>query len=187
MGHRGSSFDHKRHQNAAFLQNVTKFRSRLWHSLILFTEGTENLPIRKLLRSAIKTTNGASNVCVWQLFRLGATLLLISVHRWLGGVVYVWCSGVYATGRYPVLLLGQSIAAVAQPFALFSTTKLAAVWFPPEQRARANMISSMGQFSRVFNQQVTLHIAPVWLHANIYFRDFGHVRTCTCTSMCYSI
>lgn len=47
--------------------------------------------------------------------------------------------------RYPILLLGQTLAACAQPFVMFAPTKLAALWFPNNQRATANMIASMGK------------------------------------------
>ena len=46
---------------------------------------------------------------------------------------------------FPLVLSGQSISAVAQPFLLFVPTKLAATWFGQNQRATANMMSSMGK------------------------------------------
>lgn len=46
--------------------------------------------------------------------------------------------------RYPILLLGQTLAACAQPFVMFAPTKLAALWFADNQRATANMAASMG-------------------------------------------
>ncbi|XP_076143346.1 solute carrier family 49 member A3-like [Alosa pseudoharengus] len=45
--------------------------------------------------------------------------------------------------RFPLVLTGQLVCAVAQPLVIFSPTKLAAVWFPQQQRATANMIASM--------------------------------------------
>ncbi|PVD29614.1 hypothetical protein C0Q70_08869 [Pomacea canaliculata] len=44
---------------------------------------------------------------------------------------------------YPVLLLGQFLAACGQPFIMFVPTKLAALWFPDSQRAIANTLASM--------------------------------------------
>ncbi|XP_038064524.1 solute carrier family 49 member A3-like isoform X1 [Patiria miniata] len=44
--------------------------------------------------------------------------------------------------RFIVLLIGQGIAAMAQPFLLFAPTKLAALWFPESQRAIANTLGS---------------------------------------------
>lgn len=43
---------------------------------------------------------------------------------------------------YIVLLIGQTLSGCAQPFILPSSTKLAAVWFPPHQRTTANMIAA---------------------------------------------
>ncbi|KAJ0049998.1 hypothetical protein NL108_009961, partial [Boleophthalmus pectinirostris] len=48
-----------------------------------------------------------------------------------------------ASGRYPVVLVGQTFGALAQPLIIFTPTKLAALWFPEHQRAIANMLASM--------------------------------------------
>ncbi|XP_043530482.1 solute carrier family 49 member A3 isoform X2 [Chiloscyllium plagiosum] len=45
--------------------------------------------------------------------------------------------------KFPLLMVGQTLGALAQPLVLFSPTKVAAIWFPEQQRATANMISSM--------------------------------------------
>uniref|UniRef100_A0A914UMK3 Membrane transporter n=1 Tax=Plectus sambesii TaxID=2011161 RepID=A0A914UMK3_9BILA len=45
--------------------------------------------------------------------------------------------------RFPVVLAGQVIAACGQPFIMYLPTKLAAFWFPDNQRAIANTLSSM--------------------------------------------
>uniref|UniRef100_A0A7E4VYZ2 MFS domain-containing protein n=1 Tax=Panagrellus redivivus TaxID=6233 RepID=A0A7E4VYZ2_PANRE len=45
--------------------------------------------------------------------------------------------------RFYTVLCGQCIAACAQPFIMFLTTKLAAFWFPDHQRALANTLGSM--------------------------------------------
>lgn len=47
--------------------------------------------------------------------------------------------------KFAVLLVGQLLAACAQPFVMFVPTKLAALWFPEDQRATANMLTSMGK------------------------------------------
>lgn len=49
-------------------------------------------------------------------------------------------------GLYWLLMLGQCLCAIAQPFGLFPPTLVAAVWFPNDQRAIANMLASMGKF-----------------------------------------
>jgi len=46
--------------------------------------------------------------------------------------------------RYAVLLSSQTVCACAQPFMMFSPTKLAAQWFHEHQRTFANMIASIG-------------------------------------------
>lgn len=45
--------------------------------------------------------------------------------------------------KYHFAILGQTLGALAQPFIIFTPTKLAALWFPDHQRATANMIASM--------------------------------------------
>lgn len=45
--------------------------------------------------------------------------------------------------NYVYLLVGQCLCAGAQPLIIFAPTKLAALWFPEDQRATANMIASM--------------------------------------------
>uniref|UniRef100_A0A3B4BAA2 Uncharacterized protein n=1 Tax=Periophthalmus magnuspinnatus TaxID=409849 RepID=A0A3B4BAA2_9GOBI len=51
-----------------------------------------------------------------------------------------------ASSRYPVVLLGQAISALAQPLIIFTPTKLAALWFPVHQRTTANMLASMCEY-----------------------------------------
>ncbi|XP_028315665.1 solute carrier family 49 member A3 [Gouania willdenowi] len=45
--------------------------------------------------------------------------------------------------HYWVVMLGQTLCAMAQPLMVFAPTKLAALWFPDHQRATANTIASM--------------------------------------------
>lgn len=47
--------------------------------------------------------------------------------------------------QYPIVMLGQTLGALAQPLIIFAPTKLAALWFPEHQRATANTIASMGE------------------------------------------
>ena len=47
------------------------------------------------------------------------------------------------SSQYTVVLVGQCLCGVAQPFVLFVPTKLAALWFPDSQRAKANTAASM--------------------------------------------
>jgi len=80
-------------------------------------------------------------------------LLLVSC---LQLMLAAWLNVVGAVGRiistlfagqpssYVVLLISQTVCACAQPFAMFSPTKLAAQWFHQRQRTFANMIASIG-------------------------------------------
>ncbi|XP_024238810.1 solute carrier family 49 member A3 isoform X2 [Oncorhynchus tshawytscha] len=63
---------------------------------------------------------------------LGAVLRFVSV---LGSLV--------SAAKFPVVMGGQTLCALAQPLVIFTPTKLAALWFPEHQRATANMIASM--------------------------------------------
>ncbi|XP_028272850.1 solute carrier family 49 member A3 [Parambassis ranga] len=83
----------------------------------------------------------------WMLDTLGLRISLI-LGSWLNmfgallrffGTISVVSSDV----RYPLVMLGQTMGAIAQPLIIFTPTKLAALWFPENQRATANMIASM--------------------------------------------
>eukprot|EP00118_Oscarella_pearsei_P026715 m.310333 g.310333 ORF g.310333 m.310333 type:complete len:567 (+) comp50976_c0_seq1:35-1735(+) len=66
---------------------------------------------------------------------------------WIGA----WLNAVGAVVRYlscfnhsyAIVLVGQMICAIAQPFILFAPTKLASFWFSEDQRALATMLSTM--------------------------------------------
>ncbi|XP_052770532.1 solute carrier family 49 member A3-like [Mya arenaria] len=83
----------------------------------------------------------------WLLDTLGLKMSLI-LAAWLNGLgsflrnVSTFES-VPVDYRFTVCLIGQILAACAQPFIMFSPTKLAALWFAGDQRATANMIASM--------------------------------------------
>lgn len=67
---------------------------------------------------------------------------------WLNmlGAVLRFCVtpfGLDASRRYTVVMLGQTLGALAQPLIIFTPTKQAALWFPDHQRATANMIATM--------------------------------------------
>ncbi|XP_064600447.1 solute carrier family 49 member A3-like [Liolophura sinensis] len=52
-------------------------------------------------------------------------------------------TGLNDDARYPIVITGQSLAAVAQPLVMFTPTKLAGLWFSDNQRATANTLASM--------------------------------------------
>ncbi|XP_064629895.1 solute carrier family 49 member A3-like [Lineus longissimus] len=82
----------------------------------------------------------------WLLDSLGLRTGLIT-GAWINliGSVLRLVSGlnVPEAAAYPLVIIGQTIAACAQPFLLFAPTKLAALWFEENHRATANMIASM--------------------------------------------
>lgn len=52
-------------------------------------------------------------------------------------------SGLSYSVLYPVVMLGQTLGALAQPLIVFTPTKQAALWFPENQRTTANTIATM--------------------------------------------
>lgn len=65
--------------------------------------------------------------------------------------------------RFWILLAGQTLAAISQPFVMFAPTKLAALWFPDSQRATANMLASMGRHRLSVNK-----FTQNFLHPSFY-------------------
>ncbi|ELU09830.1 hypothetical protein CAPTEDRAFT_172928 [Capitella teleta] len=85
-------------------------------------------------------------VAMWCLDGLGlrVSLILASWINFVGsGLRIISCMNLDENFRYPLLLTGQGITACAQPLIMFATTKLAALWFPVNERALANSIGSM--------------------------------------------
>ncbi|XP_060904530.1 solute carrier family 49 member A3 [Labrus mixtus] len=83
----------------------------------------------------------------WMLDTLGLRITLI-LGSWLNmfGALLRFCGTPPGQGfmiRYPIVMFGQTLAALAQPLIIFTPTKLAAIWFPDNQRATANTIASM--------------------------------------------
>ncbi|XP_068181046.1 solute carrier family 49 member A3 isoform X3 [Antennarius striatus] len=82
----------------------------------------------------------------WMLDTLGLKFTLI-LGSWLNmlGAVTRFCGtlGGQQGALFPVVMLGQTLGALAQPFIIFAPTKMAALWFHDQQRATANMIASM--------------------------------------------
>nr|XP_004571196.2 solute carrier family 49 member A3 isoform X1 [Maylandia zebra] len=83
----------------------------------------------------------------WMLDTLGLRITLI-LGAWLNmlGAVLRFLGTLPGESfkiQYPIVMLGQTLGALAQPLIVFAPTKLAALWFPDHQRATANMIASM--------------------------------------------
>ena len=86
-------------------------------------------------------------VATWLLDTLGLKISII-LGAWLncaGCVIRIVTAidGISESSRVPVLFVGQTLAALAQPFVLFAPTKLAALWFPEEQRAISNTLATI--------------------------------------------
>uniref|UniRef100_A0A0N5C5R7 MFS domain-containing protein n=1 Tax=Strongyloides papillosus TaxID=174720 RepID=A0A0N5C5R7_STREA len=45
--------------------------------------------------------------------------------------------------RFVIVMIGQSLASISQPFIMFLPTKMSAYWFPENQRAFSNTLASM--------------------------------------------
>uniref|UniRef100_A0A3P9L6L8 Solute carrier family 49 member 3 n=1 Tax=Oryzias latipes TaxID=8090 RepID=A0A3P9L6L8_ORYLA len=83
----------------------------------------------------------------WMLDTLGLRITLI-LGSWLNmlGAMLRLVGQPHAVSddmRFLVVMLGQTLCALAQPLIIFTPTKVAALWFPDHQRATANMIASM--------------------------------------------
>lgn len=79
----------------------------------------------------------------------GSTLGLrwaILIAAWtngIGGLIRLGSTFLSEDLRFPVGICGQAIAAVAYPFIMFLPTKVAAAWFPDNQRGLATTIGVM--------------------------------------------
>ncbi|CAI8041266.1 Solute carrier family 49 member A3, partial [Geodia barretti] len=75
---------------------------------------------------------------------LGAGLnLLGSVLRYLSTLDPIVCSSVFSRSGFTVAMIGQFLTACAQPFLLYSPTKLASFWFGPKERAICTNFASI--------------------------------------------
>ncbi|KAG8130368.1 hypothetical protein E2320_016912, partial [Naja naja] len=87
-------------------------------------------------------------LAIWILDTIGlrCAVLLCAWLNMVGSIVRVFSvidSLSLGSLNYVYLLVGQCLCAGAQPLIIFAPTKLAALWFPEDQRATANMIASM--------------------------------------------
>uniref|UniRef100_A0A8C4Q1I9 Solute carrier family 49 member 3 n=1 Tax=Eptatretus burgeri TaxID=7764 RepID=A0A8C4Q1I9_EPTBU len=83
---------------------------------------------------------------------VGALVRLLGVQDWMVTVLR----------GFPLVMTGQTVAALAQPLLLFAPTKVAAVWFPENQRAIANTIASM---ANPLGIMLTNVISPLIVHS----------------------
>ncbi|KAA0709651.1 Major facilitator superfamily domain-containing protein 7 [Triplophysa tibetana] len=104
-----------------------------------------------------------SFITTWMLDTLGLrfSLILGSWLNMLGSILRVVgiLSGIPQWAVFPMVMGGQTLCALAQTLIIFSPTKLAALWFPDDQRATANMIASMANplgllFANIFSPMI---------------------------------
>lgn len=86
-------------------------------------------------------------LATWLLDTFGLRLSII-MSAWLnfaGSLIRIVSAlpGIADVSRVPLVFVGSVLAALAQPFMLFAPTKLAALWFPENQRAVANVVATM--------------------------------------------
>ncbi|RDD38794.1 Major facilitator superfamily domain-containing protein 7-a [Trichoplax sp. H2] len=103
-------------------------------------------------------------ISIWLLDKYGLRVGIV-VNGWvtlLGASIRVLSAYVPAAGRIPTLFIGQGLIALGQPVILATTTKMAAVWFPDEERILANTIATLGvtlgmMVSSVLSPAITNH------------------------------
>lgn len=109
--------------------------------------GISSLKLNMLSMTFMFATVPLGFVATWILdtYGLRASLWISAWLNGIGGLLrnISTLSVIPHEHAYTVLLIGQILAACAQPFVMFTPTKLAALWFPENRRATANMIGSM--------------------------------------------
>uniref|UniRef100_A0A0K0EH74 MFS domain-containing protein n=1 Tax=Strongyloides stercoralis TaxID=6248 RepID=A0A0K0EH74_STRER len=64
----------------------------------------------------------------------------------IGNILRLISTAPYITDkptRFVIVMIGQSLASISQPFIMFLPTKMSAYWFPEKQRAFSNTLASM--------------------------------------------
>ena len=89
-------------------------------------------------------------VATWLIdsFGLRYSVILSAWLNCIGAVLRVISAigGIAEEAKLPLVFVGQTIAAFAQPFVLFAPTKLSALWFAEDERAVANMVATVGKY-----------------------------------------
>lgn len=81
-------------------------------------------------------------------------MLQIIINGWatlIGAAIRVLSAYLPVPGRIPTLFIGQTLIAFGQPVILATTTKMAAVWFPDEERVLANTITTLGKINKAID------------------------------------
>ena len=84
-----------------------------------------------------------------------------AVLRYLSTLHPVVCSSVFDKSGFMVAIMGQFLTACAQPFLLYAPTMLAAVWFPPNQRAICTNFASVGEYKMTILKKNILAVPPL--------------------------
>lgn len=118
-----------------------------------------------------------SFITTWMLDSLGLrfSLILGSWLNMLGSVLRVVgvLSWIPQWAVFPMVMGGQTLCALAQPLVIFAPTKLAALWFPDDQRATANTIASMANplgmlFANIFSPMIIHYSSNLLMLLIIY-------------------
>jgi FLVCR family MFS transporter 7 len=70
-------------------------------------------------------------------------ILIAAWANGIGGLIRLGSTWIDPAYRFPVGITGQAISAIAYPFIMFLPTKVAAAWFPDNQRALATTVGIM--------------------------------------------
>ena len=93
-------------------------------------------------------------VATWLIdsFGLRYSVILSAWLNCVGAVIRVISAveGVPQDALLPLVFVGQTIAAFAQPFVLFAPTKLSALWFAEDERAVSNMLATVGKCNLLY-------------------------------------
>jgi FLVCR family MFS transporter 7 len=99
------------------------------------------------------------NIGVWLNFA-GAFIRVFSSFNSKSELKLINSSAISSTASYYVLLVGQIVCAIGQPFLMFVTTKFATSWFAENQRGLANTIALA---SSVFGTLIGASVSPMFV------------------------
>ncbi|KJH42546.1 transporter, major facilitator family protein [Dictyocaulus viviparus] len=119
--------------------------------------------------------------CWWtDRFGLKSAFHIGALTNFIGNAIRFAGSGVWFSKsiRFPLAFAGQTVAAFAQPFVMFLPTKLAAYWFPRDQRVIANTLSSMSN---------PIGIAVMYSISPLLVRDSRPAAFAILTGVCASL
>ncbi|XP_074641189.1 solute carrier family 49 member A3-like isoform X1 [Tubulanus polymorphus] len=134
-------------------------------------------------------------VASWLIDSVGlrASLLTGAVFNITGCVIRL-ISGMAFVSNHAFLfaMIGQCLCAVAQPFILFAPTKMAATWFPDNQRATANTMASISNpvgilIANIVSPVIVTSVKNVPLMLQIYTGPTALAAVMTIFGVCSSV